>query len=299
MFRLYCGLVRDGIWYNQTEVKPLTGGVISIMDGFNKSGAGYMLKVIEGSIDSLWTKDGQRYDLKQEDYRDIKGKDGWKISEEAAKLFTNKDQYEFEENFFCDVCSSFKSEKYTAVIESWEELVRKGLIDEHYLNAPDEMRWETILPTPIQITANEFGQISNGGSYSKIIREVLSIGQMLRLSKDNWAMQTEANMLCATWDAEIVEVVGLSERELNVLRRNNQENFSKKYIKDQANIEAMLDTERKIGYNADYRKVSCKHCSNEVGGHLDFTNFFSFLSPKKSGQSGKTGIQTTRSTTHR
>ncbi|WP_411821215.1 hypothetical protein [Leptospira sp. 'Mane'] len=297
MFQLYCGLVRNGIWYNYAEVQPISGGVLSIMDGLDKSGAGYMLKVVEGSVKALYTKDGQSYQLEPEDYKDIKGKDGWKICEEASKLFTGEKHHLFEEHFFCPVCSTTNNEKYTHVKESWSELAEKGLIDEHYLNDPSEFRWTTELPVPIEIKPLQ-NHIS-GGTYTKLVREVLSIGQMVRLSKDSWAAQTEANMLCATWDAEIVEITGLSERELNILKRNNQENFSKKYIKDQTNIEEMLNSERKLGYEGEFRKVSCKHCGSEVGGHLDFTNFFSFLSPKKSNPSAKTGDRTTRSTTRR
>jgi len=297
MFQLYCGLVRDGKWYNYAEVVPIEGGVLSIMDGLDKSGAGYMLKVVEGSVKTLSTKDGETLDLRPEDYQDLKGKDGWKISEEAAKLFLGKNDIISNEHFFCPRCSSSKNEKYTQINESWQKLVEKGFIDENFLKDPSEFRWETELPTPIEIKPLQ-GHVT-GGTYTRIVREILSIGQMIRLSKDNWAAQTEANMLCATWDAEIVEVVGLSERELNILKRNNQENFSKKYLKDQSNIEAMLNSERKIGYDAEFRRVMCKHCRAEIGGYLDFSNFFSFLSPKKSNQSASSVGKTNRSGTRR
>jgi len=297
MFRLYCGLVRDGVWYNYAEVKPIEGGILSIMDGLDKSGAGYMLKVVEGSIDRLYSKDGEEsYDLRSEDYADLKGRDGWKICEEAGKLYLGKDKIVFDEYFFCHVCSTSRNEKYTHVQESWQDLVRKGLIDEVYLEDPSQFQWSTILPIPIEVKTID-NQVK-GGTFTEIKRELLSIGQMIRLSKDNWASQTEANMLCATWDAEIVEVVGLDQRELNILKRNNQENFSKKYLKDQANIDMMLNTDRKVGYQAEFRKVSCKHCRNEIGGYLDFTNFFSFLSPKKSNQSG-TKVGRTKSSSTR
>ncbi len=277
MFQLNFGLVRDGKWYNYTEVKPLKGGSIAILDSADKSGSGKMLLLIKGSIDTLYTKDGDEYTMTEQDYKDLKFKDGWKISREQNKLFSKTERPVFDEYFFCPVCSSYKNEKYTKVVEDWQMLIDKGIIDDIYCESPDDFTWKTALPVPIEISGTK--QITEG-SYSEIIREHLSIGQVISLSKNKWANESEANMIFATWDEQIKSVTGMPERELNILKRNNQENFCKKYITDQDNIEAMSE-EPEIGLSAKYRKVNCSNCSNEIGGSLDFTNFFHFLSAKK------------------
>jgi hypothetical protein len=107
------------------------------------------------------------------------------------------------------------------------------------------------------------------------------LGQAQAISKNSVATKSEANMVYANWDATIVGINGMTEREYNILKRNNQESFTAKYIVDQENIDAMNEIPD-LGLSGKGRLVSCAHCSNEIGGSLDFSNFFYFLSKKKS-----------------
>ena len=292
MFRLYCGLVRDDIWYNYAEVQPITGGTLALMDGADKSAPGRSLNLVKGSVKSLFTKEGLEYELKEEDYKDLKFVDGWKVAREYSRLHTGEDRPKFEEYFFCKVCSTRGNERYTKVEESLDDLIDKGLIDEIFAESPDDFIVSTELPLPIEID-NDKTKIH--ATLTKINREILSFGQVISLSKNAWANESEANLVWASWDAQIKSIDGLTERELNILKRNHQENFSKKYIVDQDNIDAMNENEPNLGLVAEHRPVSCKHCGNEVGGYVDFTNFFSFLSRKRSGRQEKTVEGKTRS----
>ena len=58
-FRLYCGIVKDGEWYNYSEVVPLMGGVLSVLEGVEKTGASRVLNLMKGSIKSIFTEDGK------------------------------------------------------------------------------------------------------------------------------------------------------------------------------------------------------------------------------------------------
>ena len=47
-FRLYCGMVRNNEWYNYTEVQPLQGGVLAMLDGAEMTGAARILNLVKG-----------------------------------------------------------------------------------------------------------------------------------------------------------------------------------------------------------------------------------------------------------
>jgi hypothetical protein len=285
MFRLYAGIVRDGVWYNHAQTKDIVGGALAVLDGPDRKGTSRLLNLIKGSCDKLFTEDGTEYELKDHDYFDLKVEDGWKIAMEAIKQFTGKEYPIFEEYFFCKVCSTPGNERYTKLEESWFKLIEDGWIEEHYLESPKEARWLTELPTGIELTGNRAIQ---GGLFKKIYREPITLGEMLKLQNIPQLMDSEASLTYAVWDAQIKGIDGLTDKDLTVyVKRNPKDSFCKKHLKNAEDIEAMED-QPKLGIDATYRPVTCKHCHSDIGGYLDFTNFFSFLSSKKSYRSIKT-----------
>ena len=66
--------------------------------------------------------------------------------------------------------------------------------------------------------------------------------------------------------------------------------FCKKYLVEAEDVEAMeeSDEENKVGLDATYRSVNCTHCNSEIGGSLDFTNFFQAMLSKKSSRKSST-----------
>jgi len=282
MIQLYSGLVRNGKWYNYTEVSPLPGGALALMEGGDRTGAARILNLVKGSITSLFTEAGEEYILTPKDYKDLMAVDSWKIGYEQIKLKFGGEYPIFPEYFFCPVCSRPGMEKYTEVNESWQELVEKGLIDETFQET-EEINFEIILPEPFTV---EGAKTIVGGTYDKLIVRPLTINDMLSIQHDSESMSSDANQIYATWDASIVEVCGMSERDFNILKRTSQSYFTKKYINTEANIDAMMDAYDgiKLGFNGSDRKVSCNYCGTEIGGSLDFTNFFSLLLKKKSFQ---------------
>lgn len=285
-FRLYIGFVRNSQWYNYTEVHPIKGGSLSILDTGDKTGAARFLKLIKGSIDTVYTESGEAYDLKEGDYLDIYSEDAWKIGYEAIKIRTGTEYPIIQENFFCPTCSSLNNERYTLVNESWQELIDKGLIDEYYAESP-ECEFKVEFPIPIVV---EPSRMLVGGEFNELIMKPLTLRQMLDIHKNQLAMETEANLIYASWDAKIIKVPGLSDKDLNILKRTPESFFTKKYIVDQENYDAIIEAETKNGYGIDAtdRKVYCKKCGNSVFkdnrgkeiGFLDQTNFFSPLLPK-------------------
>lgn len=285
-FRLYCGLIRNGEWYNYTEVNPLIGGRLALLDTVEKTGSARLLALMKGSVSSFFTEEGKEYILRPEDYDKIYVADSWKIGYEQVKLKTGEQYPIITENFYCNRCSIPGRERYTEVNESWQKLIDDGLIDEFYLDSEDT-KFEVELPDPIVIPG---GRSYSGGTFSKIIRRQLTLEDVSKIHKDPSAMETESNMIHASWDASIIEVVGLPSREFNIIKRIPGEFFSKKYITiSTANYDAMeiAEDQHAVGIVAIDRSISCRHCGAEIGGYIDNTNFFSPLLPKKSIQGRK------------
>jgi len=282
-FRLYCGLVRNGKWYNYTEINPLTGGVLTMLDGQDKSGAVRLINLMKGSTKKFLTEDGEEYELKPEDYNDMYVADTWKIGYEAIKLFSNNPYPIIPENFYCPRCSMPKMERFTEVNESWQKLIEDGKIDEFFLNNPDPT-FDVDLPDPIVIQP---GRTIAGGSFTHVTRRPVIMADAVAIHKDPFIMSNEASVVYAIWDASIVKIEGMSERDLNIIKRIPDQSFTKKYIAiSQANIDAMdqSDADNILGIDAPTRKISCQFCNNEIGGYLDMTNFFLPLLPKRSRQ---------------
>lgn len=279
MFKLYIGLLREGKWFNYAEVTTVTGGGLAVLDGPDKSGAARFLNLLKKSLPALYTEAGDKYDLQAEDYKAIKVQDVWRIGRETMKKITGKENFIISENFFCPTCSTPGQERYTLVEEDWQDLIDSGFMDEYYLDDPD-CSYITELPHGITIEPTRNMQ---GGTYTRIKREPLSLGDMIKIQKSGFALQSEANMIFAMWDASIVEIEGMSNKELNIfVKRISQDSFCKKYLLEQEDQAEMEYSEIKVGIDASVRSVSCQFCNNEIGGYLDFTNFFQSLLPKKS-----------------
>lgn len=281
-FQLYCGIVKNDKWYNFAEVQPLQGGVLAMLDGAEKSGAARLLNLIKGSTKSLFTEDGEEYKLSAQDYEDLKVVDTWKIGYEQIKLKTGETNPIIPESFFCTRCSQPKREQYTDVNESWQTLVEEGLIDEIFLEKPD-FTYEVELPDPIEIPASKF---NSGGTYKFITMQHISLGDMLKIHRNQTAMESEANMIRATWDSAIIKVLGMSESDFNRLKRAPDQSFAGRFLDTQANQDAIEEATAKnsVGLDATDRVVYCKNCGKEIRDGLDYTNFFSPLLPKKSSR---------------
>lgn len=284
MFQLYIGLVRGNDWYNHATVGTIRGGSLAVLDSADRKGTSRLLNLIKGSCKSLFTEDGKELVLKDSDYHDLKVEDSWKIALESICEFTGQEFPMIEEHFFCKTCSSPGNERYTETNESWNKLIEDGFIDEHFLDKPD-CSWKTELPVGFKIEANRLMQ---GGDFNKIVREPITLGQMIKLQNIPTLMNSEASLTYAVWDAQIKSIDGMDKRDLNIhVKRDPKDSFCRKHLIDNADIEAM-DDQPPIGIDAKFRQVSCKFCNTEIGGYLDFTNFFSFLSVKKSGRNLKT-----------
>lgn len=285
--KLYVGLKREGKWFRYAEIDKVKGGSLAVLDGADKSGAARLTNLIKASVFKLYNEADEVYELKEQDYQAIKIADSWKLSREIIKKMQNIESFIFPEFFFCDVCSSPGREKYTEINEDWDELVAQGFMDEIYLEDDQESTFWVELPVGFEIPAT---RTFSGGLYTRIKRDHITLGNMIKIQKNNWAQESETNMICAVWDASIVEVEGMDQREFNVfVKRNTQDSFCKKYIVEQEDIDAMRDSdeENDIGYIAESRSVSCKNCHEEIGGYLDFTNFFHLLLSQKSSQERK------------
>lgn len=282
-FRLYGGLVRDGKWFNFAEVERVKGGGLAVMDGVDKSGAARFYNLIKGSMPSLFSGDGDEYQMNDNDYKDLFISDVWLIAKESMKKITNKEKFIIKESFYCKVCSSVGNERYTQVEECWDDLIEDGMIDEFFLEE-EKFTYVTELPIGIVIEPTRSFQ---GGTFTRILRRPLTLGDMIKIQKNSFAQESEANMLFVSWDASIIEIEGMGQNEINrYIKRASQDSFSKKYIVEPDDHEAMIesDEEFKIGINADERPVTCSRCNEEIGGSLDFTNFFQSLLPVKSPQ---------------
>jgi len=280
-FRLYIGLVRGGVWYNYTRCEEIKGGTLAILDGADKSGAARLLNLLKGAIKYLYSEDNQEYELKDKDYFDIKWEDAHKVSLEVMKQFTGQEKPVFDEWFLCPHCSRGGNNRFTKVNEAWQDLIDQGIIDEHFLDTED-CTWKTILPHGIEIEGQ--GNFT-GGVFTEIIREPIGIGQMIAISKLPEADVNEAAVICYLWDAQLKSINGMSERDLNIyVKRSPRDSFTRKYLINQADIDAMRESNMLVGIDSRFRSVKCESCHNEIGGYLDYTNFFSFLSGSKSSR---------------
>lgn len=280
-YRLYAGLVRHSVWYNYAErvgLDDFKGGSLAVLDGQDKSGAAKLINLAKGTVKKLYSEDGQEYELLDSDYETFTDADGFKIAMEAMRLITGEDYPVFDEYFFCQRCSTLKNEKYTHVRESWFDLIEQGFIDEIYLDDPDSS-WVTELPHGVEIEG--LAQ----GTYKKIKRDLLTLGDMAIIQNTPECMETESNLIRAYWDMQIKEIQGLSPKEFNIyVKRSLKDSFSKRFIVNQKDINTMSNSYKKIGLDTRYRSVRCQYCHYEIGGEVDFTNFLGFLFPKKSDQ---------------
>lgn len=275
--KLYGGLVRNGKWYNYYELKPLLGGALVLLEGMDNSGAARILNLMKASFDTLYSEDGSEYKVTAQDYMKVKVADTWKIGYDQIKAFLKTDYPIIPEHFYCPVCSSLRNEHYTKVEESWQELFDKGYIDEFYMKSPEEETFEVTLPSPIVVEPNK---TVAGGTFDTLIMTHITIGDTLSIQKNSVAMESKANTTYAVWDSQIVGIVGMSERDFNIVKRSGSPFFSKKYICTSGeNEDAMIQAgkDNLLGWDASQRKVPCVHCNSEIGGSLDFTNFFSVL----------------------
>ena len=171
-FRLYVGLERGQKWFNYAEVQPVKGGGLAVLDSPDKSGAARFLSLLENSCFSLFTSDGEEYELKKQDYSDIKLVDAWRISIEAMKTITGKEKFIIPENFYCSVCSQMGQERYTQVEESWQDLIEEGLIDETYQETSDST-YITELPVGFEIFDKK---TQTSRQFNKLVRQPITIG---------------------------------------------------------------------------------------------------------------------------
>lgn len=279
-FRLYCGLVKSGKWFNHTEIEKLHGGVLSLLEGADNSGGAKLINLMKGSFKSLFTEDGDEYKMDDKDYGLMFSEDVWKVGYEQIKLSTNNDHPVIPESFFCGRCSYPGQSNYTDVEECWQDLIDDGLIDEIYAENP-EFNFEVQLPDPIVI---EGMRTIQGGTFDKVIMRKPNLNDVIMVQKDQKAMESRASMVYANWDETLIEVVGMPQRDLNILKRTPGASFAKKYLAvSQENIDAIAEAQdiNTYGIIAKDRKVFCRNCGADIGGGLDFTNFFSALSQKK------------------
>ena len=282
--KLYAGLKREGKWFRYAEIEKTKGSNLAALDTVDKSGAARLLHLFKKNGFNLFSEAGEEYEMKDPDYKDITMVDSWPIARAIMKMMNNTEKLVFPEMFFCSTCSTMGMERYTEVNEDWEELVEKGLIDEFFLTEDEEATYTVELPIGAEIAPT---RNLPGGIFNKIKRRPLTIQDMINVNKNPKAMATELNLVCALWDASIIEVEGMSQREFNTyVKRNTAESFSKNYIIEAEDVEAMeqSDIDNKLGYDAMYRPVSCQYCGSEIGGYLDFTNFFQSMLSRRSSQ---------------
>ncbi len=278
-FRLYVGLVRGGVWYNYTELGDLKGAALALDDSRDATGIGRYKNLLKHLIKELLTEGGgERYELQDHDYDDIKFADSMKIGLMAAHHFSVDSA--FDEFFPCPACSSGLRMSNTKRRESWLKLIADADIDEHYLETED-CSWQTDLPCGIII---EDAGSNNDGTYKRVRREPVTIGEIVKISHNENMNKTEGMLECAKWDAEIKEIEGLDPTALKRLKRNPAQSFSKKHIEEVADVDEMRSSYPKIGIDAEFRKVTCETCNNEIGGYLDHTNFFSLFQGKKAAR---------------
>ena len=286
--KLYAGIMKDGDWFNYAEVGAVKGGSLALLDGSDKTGAGRLLNLLKTSVFKLYTEEGKEWILSDNDYLSIKIQDTWKLSREIIKSIGGKETLIFPEFFYCSTCSMPGSENYTEVNEDWDQLVEEGFLDEFYLESGEDDTYWVELPLGIEVQATKG---TEGGTYNRVQRRLLNLGDILKLQKNTWADKSEANTIFATWDASIVDIEGMPSRDFNkYVKRRIGDSFLKRYLVYQEDQEAFenADFDHSVGMEAEGRSVSCTTCQSEIGGYLDWTNFFQSLLSKKSSQR-KTG----------
>ncbi len=278
MFRLYAGMDINEEWYNHTKTDEIKGGIIALLDSEDRSSTGRLRTLVEGTVKSLFTADGKEYEMTKGDYANIKIDDAWKIALELQKQFLNEEYPIMTESFFCAKCSRRNEERYTTIKTSWQKLIEDGIIDEVYLDSSD---CRVMIELPVGLNINDSKAVTNG-VYKEIFVEPLTLGELQKLVKIPALMENEGLMLCGIWDTKIKEIKGLSGRDLNILKRNPRDSFTRRYLIAKEDIDEMTDNKKsRLGLNAEFRSVSCQYCNNEIGGGLDYTNFFDFIVPKK------------------
>lgn len=284
-FRLYVGLEIDGVWYNYAECKEIEGGVLALLDSGDKSAVGRLRNLINNSVDYIYTDPAmedkaKEYKLGEHDAGLFKIDDAWKIGMELQKQFLDVDEPVFKESFFCPVCSVRGREIYTTVEDSWAKLIEDGEVDEHFLESPD-CSITTELPQGLHISdSNAVAR----GVYKILKREPVTLDELQKIVNIPGIMDNEVNFLGAVWDTQIKEIHGMSPRDLKILKRNPRDSFTKKYLKNKDDVNKIMEDKFPVGLDAQYRSITCKNCSAEVGGGLDFTNFFDFVLPKTLNQ---------------
>lgn len=281
--KLYYGIKKEGIRYNYAFVDKIVGAGLAVLDGVDSSGPARLLSLLKKSVTKLGSEDGKELVLNDFDYFSFYGQDCWKMARMAMKRILNKSKLIFPEYFYCDVCSTIGHENYTKHEEDWDDLIAQGIVYETYIEDDEEPYYWTELPVGINIVPT---QTIKGGTFNKLKREPITLGKMIKLNKNKWASETEANMIYSTWDVSIAEIDGMSQRDFDILvTRNPHNSFTKQYIihqEDQDQMEIDSTTKKIMGMDFSGRQVTCRHCGNEIGGYPDFTNFFQSLLPKRS-----------------
>lgn len=280
MFRLYGGLVREGVWYNHAKlVDVIKGGMFAILGGRNNdTGADKILKLIKASVKKIYTEDGQEYELQEKDYVDFLMCEGFKIGMEVMKKLLNTKYPKFKEYFFCPRCSTEGNQRYTEVCESWDELIEKGLIDENFIEDPKDLEFTVELPVGITLPDSAKYQ---SGTFNKLTRRHITIEKQIEINDTPECVGDYSRQLQAKWDQEIIAIEGVSEQTLNHYKRRLSDSFCDRFLIHQDDIAAMVNASMRLGIDATDRKIKCSNCNHLIGGDVDFTNFFSFLLPGK------------------
>lgn len=286
MIQLYMGQVHNGKWFNHTEIEEIKGGSLAVLDSEDRSGSARLFNLVNSAVKSLYSAENEKYEMSPKDYEDLKVEDCWKVAMEVMKAFRGTPYPVIEEYFHCPICSRSGRDRYTQIAESWHKLIEDGIVDENYAERKDPSWWTT-LPRGIEIQGTKSFP---GGTFRRIRRESITIGELIRIQNTPSLTSNESNLINAVWDCEIKEIEGMNEKDLNIyVKRNIKDGFCKKYLIHQEDIETMAAEGTKYGLDATNREVRCKYCHHDIGGYLDFTNFFSFLFPKRSGR-GRKGL---------
>lgn len=282
--RLYLGLVYGDKWYNHTKVHELRGGGLAAFQG--KSSGDMLLNVLKNSITHLYTADGEdSIELDDKLYLKMKFVDCFLIAMEAMRSFRPNDKYPvFQEWFRCDVCSSAGNERFTEVNQSWHWLIEEGEVEQIYAEKPEEVRWSVELPVGLQIKER---RSFAGGMFKQLRCEHMSIADMMDIMSDP-SNKNEADNTNAKWDGEIIAVKGIDDRNFNLYARKvGNYSFTKEYLTNRLDQEAMTDAIPLLGLDATNRKIRCTHCNQRIEGSLDLTNFFDWLLPTSKGRNGR------------
>jgi hypothetical protein len=283
MFRLYGGIERNGKWYNHAELEKLTGTTLAMLDLPDQTSVALLLNIIKNCLKKVFTASGEAFELRESDYLDIFFNDAWRICYELMKVVNHNEHTVIPEYFMCPRCSKMGDERYTKVEECWQDLIDKGLMDEHFFESFEQVRMPIKLAHGLEIP--DIGNMK-GGLFKEIVMTPRTIGEVLDVVHTPGCLENHARMVFAMWDIGIKEVKGLSMKELNILKRNLADSFTKKYITSNDDLDILNDAIPKFGIDASPRRVNCKVCGGQIGGFLDFTNFFDFLFSRKSNRKG-------------